>query len=199
MPSESIVDDRVELAARQIAIGIGAADQREQLVFLPIAGGAIRDDLLRQDVERRVRDLQPVQLALTESRAPARRIRSARRAWWRRSGLSALRRPSGRSGRRAAARRRWTAAIRSGRPDRPCRCRCRVRATRSPPRPAVRRSSAALRHPGAVRATGCRDAAAPRSRPAARPERAPRARTSRRVLTNTSVVRCARISSATRS
>ena len=73
------------------------------------------------------------------SRAPARRTRSARRAWWRRGGPWAARPPSGRRGRCAAAPPRWSAASRSGRPGRPCRYRCRARATRWPPRRAVRR------------------------------------------------------------
>ncbi len=110
-------------------------------------------------------------------RAPARRIRSARRAWWRRCGPWAARPPSARRGRCAAAPPRWSAASRSGRPGPPCRYRCPVRAMRSPPRRAVRRSSAAAPPPGAARARGCRGAAAPRSRPAARPGDAPRART----------------------
>ena len=137
------------------------------------------------------RNLEPVQLA----RADGAHQRGAFDQFVARGGeeyaLSAARRPSARSGRCAAAPPRSSAASRSGRPGRPCRCRCPVRATRSPPPRAARRSSAALRPPGAAAATGCRDAAAPRPRPAARPDDAPRARTSRRVLTKTSVVRCA--------
>ena len=44
---------RVEIRARKIAIGIGAADQREEIVFAPVFGGARGHDLLRQNVERR--------------------------------------------------------------------------------------------------------------------------------------------------
>ena len=47
------VDDRVEIGARQIAIAVGAAHQREEIVFLPVLGRGHRHDLLRQHVERR--------------------------------------------------------------------------------------------------------------------------------------------------
>ena len=58
------VDDGVEIAARQIGVAIGAANQREQIVLLPVLGGCHRDDLLRQHVERRRRDQQAIELAL---------------------------------------------------------------------------------------------------------------------------------------
>ena len=58
-------DDLVECRALQIPVRIRAPDQREQRIFIPTVslGGARRDDLLRQDVERRLRDDQLVQLA----------------------------------------------------------------------------------------------------------------------------------------
>ena len=60
------LDDRVEVLAIQIAIRIGAADQRVEIVFLPIASGGLGDNLLRQNVERSFRNFQPVQFARTE-------------------------------------------------------------------------------------------------------------------------------------
>ena len=61
------VDDGVEIGARQSAIGIGAAHQREQIVFLPFLGGAGGDDLLRQDVERRFGNDQAIEFAARAS------------------------------------------------------------------------------------------------------------------------------------
>lgn len=53
----------VELRARERAIGPGPATEREQPVFVPLAAGHLGDDLLRQHVERLVRDDEPVELA----------------------------------------------------------------------------------------------------------------------------------------
>ena len=172
------VDDGVEIAARQIGVAIRAANEREQIVLLPVLGGGHRDDLLRQHVERRRRARAADRARPAQSTGPARRIRSARRAWSRRSAPSAwsCARPDGPSGRCAAARRRSIAASRSGRRDRRCRCRCRARATPWRRPPSACRSSAALRPSAAACATGCRDARAPRLRRAARRDDAPRAR-----------------------
>ena len=61
------LDDRVEIAPREIAIGPRAAHQREQLVFAVVAARGLGDDLLRQHVERRVVRDDQIELA-----APAR-------------------------------------------------------------------------------------------------------------------------------
>ena len=53
MPFAEHVHDRVEVVARQIAIGPGPAAQCEQLVLVPFLAGHGGHDLLRQDVERR--------------------------------------------------------------------------------------------------------------------------------------------------
>ena len=47
------VDDGVEIGARQVAIAIRAANELEQIVFLPVFRGRHGHDLLRQHVERR--------------------------------------------------------------------------------------------------------------------------------------------------
>ena len=65
-------------------------------------------------------------------RAAARRIRTGRRATPGRDGPSEGRRPCGPTGRRAGETWRCDAAIRSGRPGRRGRCRCRAPAMRSP-------------------------------------------------------------------
>ena len=55
--------DGVEVFARQIAIGPGAAHDREQLVLGIVAARGLGDDLLRQDVERRVVHDDAIELA----------------------------------------------------------------------------------------------------------------------------------------
>ena len=47
------LDGRVEVGAIERRVGGGAAHQREQIVLAPRLAGALRDDLLRQHVERR--------------------------------------------------------------------------------------------------------------------------------------------------
>ncbi len=59
-------DDFVERRAGQLAVRKRARDQREQVVLAPLVGGAGGDDLLGEDVERRVRDDQPIQIALAD-------------------------------------------------------------------------------------------------------------------------------------
>jgi hypothetical protein len=51
----------LELVARQRAVRPRAAHQREQRVLAPLARGAARDDLLGEDVERRLGDGDPVE------------------------------------------------------------------------------------------------------------------------------------------
>ena len=52
--------------ARQIGIAVRAANEREQIVFLPVLGGGHRDDLLRHHVERRHGHQQAIELALRD-------------------------------------------------------------------------------------------------------------------------------------
>ena len=98
-----------------------------------------------------------------EWRAPARRIRQfvARGGEDARLGNGAP--PMAGAARRAATPRQSSAASRSGRPDRWCRYRCRVRARRWRPARAPRLLSACVRLPAAACATGCRDARQPHS------------------------------------
>ena len=62
-PSASMPHDGVEILARQVAIGPGAAHQREQLVLAPFARADLGDDLLRQHVERLLGDREAIELA----------------------------------------------------------------------------------------------------------------------------------------
>ena len=52
------VEDVLELRAREVGEGIGAADEPVQLGHLDLLVGADRDDVLREDVERVARDLR---------------------------------------------------------------------------------------------------------------------------------------------
>ncbi len=60
------LQDAVVLLALQVAIGIGTAHAVEELVFVPILASAHGDDLLRQDVERRVGNVQDIEIALAD-------------------------------------------------------------------------------------------------------------------------------------
>ncbi len=64
MPSESISMMASKFGAREIAIRIGAAYGVEEIVFVPIFGGAHGHDLLREDVERRFGNREAVEFAL---------------------------------------------------------------------------------------------------------------------------------------
>ncbi len=57
------LDHGVEIRASEMTIGIGAADEGEQVVFAPVAGRGGGDDLLGEDVEGAVRDFGAVELA----------------------------------------------------------------------------------------------------------------------------------------
>ncbi len=81
------------------------------------------------------------------------------------------------------------AAIRPGTRAPPARCRCRARATPWPPGRAARRPAGGPRPAGAGPWTGCRGGRPPASGPRRSPRRWARRSDSRRVLTNTSVVR----------
>ena len=147
MPSDSMSMTASKSAPRQIGIAIGASNEREKVVFLPVFRGRHGDDLLPHDVERSrpARAGDRARPAKSSARAP--RIRSARRGWSRRSVPWAwsCARPDAPIARCAAARPRSIAASRSGRRDRRCRCRCRARATPWRRRPSACRSSGALR------------------------------------------------------
>src|ERR1700733_8331257 len=58
-------DDRVELRALEIAIGIGTTNSREEIVFLPIFCGTHCNDLLGENVLRRVGNFDTVEIALS--------------------------------------------------------------------------------------------------------------------------------------
>ena len=86
-----------------VAIGPGAAKQREELVLAPFLRRDFGDDLLRQHVERLFGNREAVELAAARRCRAAPRIRPARRATAGTAGPSACRRPHG--------------------PERPTRCR----------------------------------------------------------------------------
>ena len=52
--------------ARQVAIGIGAPHALKQRIFVPLFATAHGDHLLRQDVERRGRNVQAIEIALPD-------------------------------------------------------------------------------------------------------------------------------------
>ncbi len=62
-PFRQHLDNRVEIAARQVAVGIGHPDKVVELVLAKLLAGKHRNDLLRENVERRFRDREPIQLA----------------------------------------------------------------------------------------------------------------------------------------
>ncbi len=172
------LDDRVEVLPRQVAVQIRAAHELEEIVFAPVLRRRHRHDLLRENVERRRGNsaADRARPARIERTSAAHSISSSRVvAKMPPFGLWCAR-PDGPIGRCAAARRRSTAASRSGRPDRRCRCRCPARATPWRRPPSASRSSAALPPSAAACATGCRDARAPHLRRAARPDGARPAR-----------------------
>ena len=55
-------DDIVELGALQVAIGVGALQQGEELIEVPLARGDFRHDLLRQHIERLGGNAQAIEL-----------------------------------------------------------------------------------------------------------------------------------------
>ena len=61
-PAGQHLHHRVELFAPQLPVGVRPAVGREQIVGLPLRGAGLGHDLLRQDVERLQRHLDPVQL-----------------------------------------------------------------------------------------------------------------------------------------
>ena len=54
--------DLVELAALEIPVRMRAAHQLEQRILLPLLRGRLRDDLLREHVERLARNDQMIEL-----------------------------------------------------------------------------------------------------------------------------------------
>jgi hypothetical protein len=61
------VEHRVEALARELAIRIAVLHPLEQQVIGDVLRGRHRDDLLRQDVERRVPHTDPIELATTHA------------------------------------------------------------------------------------------------------------------------------------
>ncbi len=56
----------IERRPGEITVRIGAPHQGEHLILAPLFGGTSRHDLLRQHIQRRVRNHQPVQIALAD-------------------------------------------------------------------------------------------------------------------------------------
>ena len=161
--------------------------------------GHLGGDLLRQHVERIPRDAQPVELAAPHGIEQRRALDQLVARQTGTAGPWRCRRPMPGASHALQEGVDRSASSRSGTRDPHRRCRCRARARRSPPAPSARRASGAARRRGAAPWQGCRDA----RRHSPRPARSDRCRAtrsaSRRVLTNTSVVRCSRMSSASRS
>ena len=63
MPSLSSLTTLVEERTGEIAIGVGAAEDMEEVVFVPGFGGDTGDDLLHQHVGGLGRDFEPVEFA----------------------------------------------------------------------------------------------------------------------------------------
>ena len=80
------LDDVVVVFARERGERRRGAHQVEERVLVPLAAGALGDDLLRQDVERRDRRLDAVEAARVHGADRARRTRPVRRASSRRGG-----------------------------------------------------------------------------------------------------------------
>ena len=60
-------DDGREILTPERAVRPGTADHRIELVLVPLARGDLRDDLLRQHVERLFGDRQPIELAARDA------------------------------------------------------------------------------------------------------------------------------------
>ena len=191
MPSESISTTASKSPRLKVAIGIRAAHQRKQIVFVPIARHAQAATICCARISSGAcRDFQPVQFARANRAHQRRAFDQFIARGGEQAGLSAARPPNGRRGRRAAARPRSIAASRSGTPDRPSRYRFPVRAKRSPP---PRASSPFFRRRSASRRSCARKAAMMRqhrvrTQPLAQMH-VRRVRKAARVFTKTSVVR----------
>ena len=193
-------DDVVEVFAREVAVRIRGAHQRVERVDVPIVvGRAGGDELLREDVERRARDGQRVHRAAAD-RAHERGALEQ---------FVARRREQTAFGLRADPVARAADALQRDR-DRARRAELHDEVDRADvdaeferrgrdDGAQLARSSAGVRPRSDARARDCRDAAARRLRPAAAASANATRSLMRRVLTNTSVVRCARMSSAMRS
>ena len=122
------LDDFVEFFAREIAIGIRAAHEREQIVFAPVFRGARCHDLLGENIERRFGNFDAIEFAVTNGAHE----RGAFEQFIARGGEKAAfgNGAAPVAGASDALQRngRSSAASRSGRPGRPCRYRCQVRA-----------------------------------------------------------------------
>ena len=117
------LQDGIEILAREVAIRIRPPNQSKSSSSSQSSPAAGSHDLLGQNIERRARNLHPVQIA----RADRAHQRHALEQFVARGGEEAALRaappPSGPSGPRAATPPRSSAASRSGTPDRQCRCR----------------------------------------------------------------------------
>ena len=101
-PSASMRNDVGEDLAREVAIRPARRTARtSRLRSIPCAATSA-DDLLREHIERLVRDDEPVQFAATDAHRSARRTRRARRAKAETGGPWACRRRCDRSARRVA-------------------------------------------------------------------------------------------------
>ena len=169
IPSDSISRHSIEIAPRKVAIGICRLNNDEEVVFPPFFAGGGRNDLLRQ--ERRAATAEsatdrdsPFRIACTSA---AHSISSSRVVAKMRPFGTLLGSRGARSGRCAAAPQRWSAENRSGRPDRPNRCRCRVPGTPWQRQREFAGLQSLFRIRGAARATSFRGAPGPR--PIAKP------------------------------
>ena len=102
-PRSSISTISSKSSRVEVAVGPGAAHEGEEVVLAPVLAGALGDDLLREDVERRDRRVRRGRGGRRGRRGRGRRTRPARRG------------SSGRGAPAACRPRAW--------PERPTRCR----------------------------------------------------------------------------
>ena len=185
-------DDVEVLVAREISVRMRARQHVEQRVFGPFARRDLGDDLLREDVERLRGDVDADRARRGARRRAAPCIRRARRATAGRAAPSARRRPCGSRVPRAAGTSRSTAASpiwqTSSTSPMSMPSSSEAVATSALSSPAFSRCSAARRRSFAMLPWCAITCAAPSSSDRWRVTRS----AIRRVLTNTSVVRCSR-------
>ena len=58
--------DGIEGLTPQVAIGVRTSEQFEELVLTPLFGCAGSHDLLRQHIQRRLRNHEPIQIAMPD-------------------------------------------------------------------------------------------------------------------------------------
>ena len=119
-------DDFVEIFAIEIAVWKRAAHQREQVVFLPVFGGAGGHDLLRENVQRSFGNFDAIEFAVTDGANQRATFQKFIARGGEKAAFGDRAAPVTLRVRRAAAPRKSSEASRSGRPGLPCRYQCPV-------------------------------------------------------------------------